>query len=391
MDHPESAEKNSLPGPAQLPAAALRLWGNGDDDDDARGRLEARVGSERGVRVIGPGIFVVLPLAGDPAVFDTALRLGHQAHRQSSALRALVHPIRVRFANGTWEPLPDPLSADLDAGPPELEPGSVHLTGRASQMLERPQELLPVEPYRGPSGRQVAFAKAGPPGRNGRPWRNRELFGRTLPTVHRSKLSALLLELLKEPASALVGPLGSGKTRLAWDHLRRADGLLLWLAAETHRPACYTLAEQTVQRAIALTQQLTGGTPLRDLSAGNGIFGDLEEWRRGFRLQSDEGTVAGALELIDRLVRRAPGSLRIVVDDLAFAQAELAVAIPVDARSILAVAVADRDAHESDGVVGSFVDGEDARGGHARAGMPLDDRQARAGRRSFGRFAGRIS
>ncbi|MBP9824006.1 MAG: hypothetical protein KBF21_07280, partial [Thermoanaerobaculia bacterium] len=57
-----------------LPAALLHLWA--EKDPAATARLEAAAARAEGIFPAGPNRWLVLPLAGDAAIFDRAVALG---------------------------------------------------------------------------------------------------------------------------------------------------------------------------------------------------------------------------------------------------------------------------------------------------------------------------
>jgi hypothetical protein len=150
----------------ELPAALLHVRPRTDRGpwEELVDRLVATVGPGSGLYRPRRGLLAVVPIAGDPAAFDTAASwaralAGEAAERQggrAAEASLLIAPGTVRLAAGAAEPLADPLLDDLEARPAELPPNRVHLTGRAAR----------ARPRRGPRGEagrdQGAAGRGGP-------------------------------------------------------------------------------------------------------------------------------------------------------------------------------------------------------------------------------------
>lgn len=205
-----------------LPAGLLHAWpGEAGGEWEARvERLVAAPGDAAGVVALSPGLLAVVPVGGDPAVLDAAVSYGRLLVRGPTGAepidaRLLVSPGRARVAAAGTETLHDPLLADLQQKPPQLDPGEVHLTGRAAHTLEGDFGIEPAATYEGPAGRSVSLFRIGP-GDGERPWRNAEILGRHLRGLPREELEAALRDALAGGGVArLSGPFGCGKTRLA--------------------------------------------------------------------------------------------------------------------------------------------------------------------------------
>ena len=117
----------------RLPAAAVRIWPAGEAADDAE---PAPV---PGLVQLGPGLFAVVPTAGQPAIFDLAVLAARRVleaarHRRPRVgSRALVWPatfsLETRLAD-------DPTLAALERQPPDLRRNGVYLAGQAGNLLE---------------------------------------------------------------------------------------------------------------------------------------------------------------------------------------------------------------------------------------------------------------
>jgi len=216
----------------RLPAAIVKIWVDGRPLDAERAHRLA--GKIPGVHLAGAGTWVLPPAAGQPAVFDRAIRLGqgllaalHGEIGQGRS-RALVLPGAVVISDSGLELLPDALLAELDRHPPTLPPDALHLTGHAAHGLEARWATARSESLLMASGRQVPTVVLGPPAPGLPPWRNPDLLARALRWVARPEASEALAEALSSPVARLTGPLGVGKTRLAWEVLNVARRSAIW-------------------------------------------------------------------------------------------------------------------------------------------------------------------
>ncbi|MHC4308007.1 MAG: hypothetical protein ACYSR7_05230 [Planctomycetota bacterium] len=235
----------------RIPSAVLRIWIDDSANDLAATR--AAIGhfllGQSGIFQVGPSVFAVVPEA-DPAPFDTGLywcRRLPEALRSAltpvaAPLRILVYPGELILGDEPPQLVPDVLSADFEQKPPELVPDEVHLTRWASYQLEQPWHFQPALDYEGPSGRSLPIVRAESPSFAPTPWRNPELLSRRLKTVERPDLAQLLGSHLEHPALRLHGPVGCGKTRIAWHTLRQRDAHRLWLRATPSRRGEASLA-----------------------------------------------------------------------------------------------------------------------------------------------------
>lgn len=216
----------------RLPAAIVKIWVDGRPL--AADRAQKLAGKLPGVHLAAAGTWILPPSAGQPAVFDRAIRLGqgllaalHGEIGQGRS-RALVLPGAIVESGKGIELLPDALLAELERHPPGLPPDALHLTGHAAHGLEARWATARSESLVLASGRQVPTAVLGPPAPGLPPWRNPDLLARALRWVPRPEASEALAEALSSPAARLTGPLGVGKTRLAWEVLNVARRSAVW-------------------------------------------------------------------------------------------------------------------------------------------------------------------
>ncbi len=282
--------------------ALLRL---GARDDGWR--REAGADIDPGVGwAVRPGLFAFAPASGDPAVIETALtfarRLVHDAPPSAGAC-ALVLPGTVRLdGEGSIESADLSLLPDLDAQPPELEPGTVALTAHAVYELEAPFATVAAGRYRGPSGRELPLFHLGAPTASD-PWRNLKVLGRVPSFVERPELVAELRGRPARPGPAAArlveGPLGAGQTRLGWE--ARAGEERLWARCWSARSGGPSLAKQFLWLC---KQRHTGAHPLIE---GLGerlapVLGCLADWWR----ESDDSDPIDLNQALLTVLRGAP-------------------------------------------------------------------------------------
>ncbi len=217
------------------PAAVLRLWIEGPPGSASR--LAGLALGGPGVVPVAPGTWAFPPAAGDPAVFDRAVRLGQRllaalaAEVGQGRVRALVAPGAVEVSGGRVSLLEDTLLSELGRKPPALVADALHLTGHAARGLEGRWATAAGVNLQIGSGRVVPTVVLGPPAPGLPPWRNPEVLARTLRWVPRPDPAAQLTESLAAPVARLTGPIGVGKTRLAFEVLRAASRAALWRRA----------------------------------------------------------------------------------------------------------------------------------------------------------------
>ncbi len=311
-----SPTRAQAPLPRRLPCAGLRVWWA-----EGAAPVAHPLAVVPGVHELSPGFFAVAPLAGDAAVFDTALHLASslaETAGEPTELRALVFPAEIRVSGRSVEAVSDFLVRDLEAAAPELTAPGVYLTSRAAKMLEHPQELITGGEYRGPSGKVLPLVLAAGRQLDTLPWRNRELFERRSEFAPRPELDAELTELARAPSAAVAGPLGCGKTRLVWEHLARGESTFLWMRARSERAPEPSLGVQILAQILDPTSSQRAD-PRHPASLGD-AFDDatrtrLASWRESTGLGEAEA-LAGMVELIvDRVFGRGRRPLTLVCDD----------------------------------------------------------------------------
>ena len=336
--------------PLRLPAALLQLWT--ESPPALAERLAGLAVAGPGVAPVAPNAWAFPPAPGDPAVFDRAVRVGQRLLAALGAeiglgrVRALIAPGAVSVVDGKMTLLEDALHAELARKAPALVPDALHLTGHALRGLEGRWATAAGANLQVGSGRVVPTVVLGPPAPGLPPWRNPEVLARSLRWVPRPEPAQALAALLDQPIARLTGPIGVGKTRLAFEALRTAGRSVLWrraggepgeppppleraLAAERQRPLWIVYdtlesADATVWREIELLAahpDLDKGLHLlliaRAATAWNGaalagapelLLGPLggEEWER-FCFQAYHG-LALPIGVSERLAARAAGN-----------------------------------------------------------------------------------
>jgi tetratricopeptide (TPR) repeat protein len=235
----------------RLPAAALRLWVEGSPALAQRLSTFTTHGAD--VISAGTGLWVVVPSPGHPAVFDRAAALAGRllgalaAEVGPGRVRALVLPVAVAGAPGTLRLVEDRLVEEIRARMPRLVPDVVHLTTHAALGLEGRFATAPSGQLDSKTGRVVPVVALGGPAADQPPWRNPSVLTRNPRWIPRLETSAALSELVSGPAARLTGPLGVGKTRLAWEVLHAAGRTPVWRtngAESPHRPLAELLAAE---------------------------------------------------------------------------------------------------------------------------------------------------
>ncbi len=217
----------------RLPAGLLRIWVDGP----GAARLGQLDLAGVGVHQAEPGTWVLPALPGDPAVFDRAARLGQRllaalaAEVGQGKTRALVAPAALRLEADRLELIADALIQELARRPPALSPDTLHLTGHAVRGLEGRWVTAAGPNLQIGTGRVVPTAVLGPAAPGLPPWRNPEVLARALRWVPRGDAGDRLGELLAQPGCRLTGPIGVGKTRLAWEILRASGRAAIWRRA----------------------------------------------------------------------------------------------------------------------------------------------------------------
>ena len=243
---------------AQIELPAAVLWHR--QEGGLAGPLIAALAAFPGVTRIDDELLVVLPVAGDPEVVDVAVAAANRlalAADERDLPRLLVFPATIRSGPRGLALLPDPVLEAIARQTPTLAPRVVHLTTRAAQALETAHPLISAGTYDSPSGHSFPLvtldrSAASPP-----PYRNPDLLGRRLRWVPREIEERALAEALDAAEVVrITGPVGTGKTRLAWETTRKRGGEVIWVSIGSRRAA--RLAG--VDLATLLTQRLGNGS-----------------------------------------------------------------------------------------------------------------------------------
>lgn len=251
---------------------------------------------------VGEGLLAVLPEAGDPAVLDIAARLAHQLTQRAEggpegpAEGVLVFSGGVRLGPAGLAPVPDPLLAALVHRRPRLPPRGVVLTARAAQGLEEGFRLTPAGGFDAADGQHFPLLALGSERTAPVPFRNPEVLERRLAWVPRPEAEELRLTFAEAPVVRLVGPLGCGKSRLAWESLRGARGRILWSSSSSRRGGgpghlaqigrqLETMTRQPVaggRETVAALGRLAGGVAVWVVADGLESAADADwEWLSG--------------------------------------------------------------------------------------------------------------
>ncbi len=241
----------------RLPVAVVRFWHAGGGP--APTVVPAALPVEAGIHVLAEDRFLVLPAAGDPAIFDTAvywcrrLLAGAATAGQPARMAALVTPTEAIVSGGDVQPVANALSEDLDRRPPEVEAGRIYLTAWAARILERSHTLEAGTSYQGPSGTSVPLMEVGRPSPSLEPWRNPEIFNRPVKLVERKGHGPRLGATLGGAGVRLEGPLGCGKSRLLAACLDERAAIRLWVQAQPARRGGPSLLAQIAGQLLAPT------------------------------------------------------------------------------------------------------------------------------------------
>ncbi|MGE0639636.1 MAG: tetratricopeptide repeat protein [Thermoanaerobaculia bacterium] len=214
-----------------LPAAALLAWD--PSGSGAIERLTAAAARTAGVIPAGPGCWLLLPVPGDPAIFDRAVALAGDLVRDDSGgkrpvtARLVVVPAAARVGPGV-ELVAEPLLEELRATRPDLAPGKILLTTHAALQLEGSHSVEAAGNLSLGAGRLIPLTSVRPRAVAIPTWRNPEVLSRSIKWVGRPVIEADLRRRLKEPVLRLEGPFGVGKTRLLWEVLRGAGEAAIW-------------------------------------------------------------------------------------------------------------------------------------------------------------------
>jgi len=207
---------------------------------------------------IAEGLYALFPAPGDPAVVDTAVRLARRQIVAGNGQKptALVFAGSVRSSSAGHVPVADPLLAALTRRPPEFAAGGVFLTARAAQSLEEGYRLVAVPDYVDDAGKRFPLFALGAERTAPVPFRNAEVLHRRLAWVPRPESEELRLTFAEAPVIRLTGPLGAGKSRLAWESLRGSRARVLWSVTGSRRGEAPGHREQIARHLEVLARQL---------------------------------------------------------------------------------------------------------------------------------------
>ncbi len=314
---------------SRLPCAVLRLWWL-----DAKGKvrapnqeLESAHDRPPGIYPVGRGAFAVVPWGGDPAIFDAATDWARHLEietRNDAGSRAdgptplaVIYPGVVRLRAGTADLEDDDLDSDLSNEKPQVDPG-IYLTGRSAKMLEYIPALTPGGSYQGLSGKALPLVRFDGPQYDHLPWRNSEVLGQKTHWVEREPLADSLSALLDETVTRVSGPLGCGKTRLAWQAIARRHGLRLWLRARPPRIEAPILSEQILTQLLTPSDLQTTDPlhPRLETETDAKLIREALDKRGGRRTEAEIRLLnERATAALGYLARTANQAIWIVIDD----------------------------------------------------------------------------
>ena len=245
-----SDERDAGPLTSRQSCAVFRLW-HGKGPGEPAGPVVDFLLSRPGLHRVGESLFAVTTVPGDPAVYDAAVAWSEtlRAGEGGGELRSLIAPGMLRLdEEGRCELEADAVSRDLEGEAPRLEAGT-YLTSRAFRNLEYAIERRGDQRLATASGIDVPLVRAGAQRLDQPPWRNREVLGQPSPWIERLDARPVQ-EAIEEPVVRLVGPIGTGKTRLLAETLRRLEIRHLWLTTRPGRLGGPTLAAQLLRQLL---------------------------------------------------------------------------------------------------------------------------------------------
>ncbi len=306
----------------------MRVWpsGPGGGGSEILAAVAARLGEPAGLHRLEDGLFAVLPEGGDPAVFDAALAFGRsvfdpdaggEAAAEVPAASILIFP-GVVLVGDDVRLVDDHLARDLAAKAPAFAAPGVYMTSRAAKMLEDRPQLISGGEYVGPSGKPLPLVQAGTSQPDNLPWRNPEILGRAVKPVERPRQGRALEEILARPLSLVLGPLGSGKTRLLWETLQSGQGRFLWTRARPARAPRPGLADQILDHLLAPTRHQLSD-PRHPAASAVPQLAELRQRLASWRRKTDPDEPEGMAALIQVAIERLTGGeerMVVVCDDL---------------------------------------------------------------------------
>ena len=279
----------------------MRIWPAGETPAG-----EATSDPIPGLLELGSGLFVVVPTAGQAAIFDLAvlharrvLEAARRRQRRSPA-RAFVWPATFELATRLGD---DATLTALERHPPDLRHNGIYLAGHARNLLESGWALHDGGAWSAGPHPQVRLLRVGARRIHRLPWRNPEALGASGRTIARPELTARLAELARAPLVVVRGPLGVGKSRAVWEWLQGRGEPALWLRPDLGA-AGLTLPAQLVRQTALLARSLDA--PAKD-----------DAWAELRRAAYGPQPLAEALALVTwRWLGRGERPLTVVFDGL---------------------------------------------------------------------------
>lgn len=234
------------------PASLVRLWPGPGADDDVLARCREAVATPSGVYWLREGLLAVVPVSGDPAIHDVALRLVERlrvaAGNGAPGLQAAVVAGSVSRRGERVQEEAGSLLADLDRRALDLSAGEVAVSSRVATRLEIPRRLERRRTYRGVSGTKVPFLTVGPEDPDGPPFRSPTLFRHPVARVRRPDVEGMLRALQGTPVLRVSGPAGCGKTRAVYEALRERGYPAIHVVARPERQGGPGIGAQVLHR-----------------------------------------------------------------------------------------------------------------------------------------------
>ena len=296
---------SSSPSGERLPAAAVRIWPAGEVEP---GEELAQV---PGLLQLSAAVFVVVPTAGQAAIFDLAVvaarRLLDAARRRRrrGGARALVWPATFSLDTRLTD---DPTLAALERQPPELRQNGIYLAGLAANLLESGWALHEAGAWGAGPNPQTRLLRVGARRILRLPWRSPDALGAAGRAVARPELSAQLADLGAGPLALVQGPLGVGKSRAVWEWLQGLGEPMLWLRPDLGAaglPLPTQLVRQTalLSRSLATDASENAWAELRRAAYAPQALAEalaLVTWRWHGRGQRPLTVVFDGMEAVDR-------------------------------------------------------------------------------------------
>lgn len=256
-----------------LPAGLVRFWES--DGQGVLARCREAWDLPPGVHWVRDDLLAVVPVPGDPAVHDLAVRmaLGLRAAAGTDApdLRAVVFSGRVFVLGAEVRLETGPLLGDFDRRGPELSPGEVTVSSRVASRLEFPRRLGRRRPYHGTSGSKVPLLSVGPEDADAPPFRSPTLYRHPVVRVRRPIVEGMLRGLEAAPVLRVSGPSGCGKTRAVSAALADRGHAMIHVSARAGRQVGPGIGAQVLHRRMASAAGAARPDGLLDLLRGWGV------------------------------------------------------------------------------------------------------------------------